>query len=703
MSKIFDKISFWSLFITIISLPFFFLPFTKIPVEISKGLILVSGLSVSIIFWAIARFFDRKIIIHRSWIFWSALIVLFVTFLSSIFSKAIGFSLFGTLLDTGSFFFIFAAFLLMFFSSLIFKDKKAIDLISKGLIISFFASVVFQIAHVFLPKILSFGTLLQKTDNLVGTFNSFSIFAGLVIIFSMLVLSFTVTSKANKYILGLAILISVFLIALNNFSFIWLVLGIFSLFIFIYKISFASDVNSVTENLEERNKNKFAVIPFLMVIISVLFLLGVKDIGNLAPSYFGISNMEIRPSLSTTFDVAKGALIKNPILGLGSNTFSSAWDLHRDVSINDTNFWGPSFEFGSGIFPTYMITGGFIGLLAWAFFLVIITLFILKNLFSKKIKNLPDSRIPLFLIMSLYLFVVAFFYPVSPVLILLAFAFLGIFIGASNSGKEINLEFLKNSRKTFIAVVALVIIILATIAAEFKYTERFISISYFQKTVAASSVELAEKNINKAVALYSNDLYLRTYTQVYLLKFKTISTKGASITDSEKLELKDSFDKSIAAGELAVRYNKNNYLNFKSLGIAYETFATYGIQNAGNMAVEMYKKASELSPQNPGLKLDVARVSFMLGDNENAKKYALESFDLKKDYIDAMITLSQILKAEGDSKGAMMYGQLALSYDPMNTKLAQFVDSINIQETSLVGSNNSDTNNDTGKNKEDKK
>ncbi|HPS21319.1 MAG TPA: hypothetical protein PLO44_00730 [Candidatus Paceibacterota bacterium] len=605
----------------------------------------------------------------------------------------------------------------MFFSSLIFKDKKAVGLVFKGLIISFFASVVFQLTHVFFPKILSFNTLFQKTDNLIGSFNSFSIFAGLVIIFSMLVLSFVSVSRLNKNILGLTILVSTFLIALNNFSFIWLVLGIFSLFIFIYKISFTSGIKPEIENaktdtntdisintkmnVEEKNKNKFAVIPFLMVIVSVFFLLGGSNISNFAPTYFGISNAEIRPSFSATFDIAKSTLIKNPILGLGPNTFSSSWDLYKTASINDTNFWGTSFEFGSGILPTYMTTGGFLGLLAWAFFILVISLFILKNLFSKKIKNLSDWRIPLFLIMSLYLFVVSFFYAVSPVLILLAFAFLGIYIGASGFSKEINFQFLNNSRKTFIAVVALTIIILAVITACFKYTERFISISYFQKTVSASSVELAEKNINKAVALYPNDLYLRTYTQVYLLKFKTISAKGASITDSEKAELKDSFDKTIAAGELAIKYNRNNYLNFKSLGIAYETFATYGIQNAGNMAVEAYKKASELNPKNPGLKLDIARAAFAISNTEEAKKYALESFDLKKDYIDAMVMLAQILKSEGNLKEAMMYGDLALSYNPTNTQLAQFVDSLSIQNISPVGSEK-DTDK-TGKETESKK
>ncbi|MEK7167455.1 MAG: hypothetical protein AAB791_00455, partial [Patescibacteria group bacterium] len=60
-TNIFDRVSFWSLFFVIILLPFFFLPFTKIPIETSKGLLLVIGLAVCVISWAIARFFYGKI------------------------------------------------------------------------------------------------------------------------------------------------------------------------------------------------------------------------------------------------------------------------------------------------------------------------------------------------------------------------------------------------------------------------------------------------------------------------------------------------------------------------------------------------------------------------------------------------------------------------------------------------------------------
>ena len=78
LSNILDRISFWSLFVVIVLLPIFFLPFTQVPIETSKGLLFVVGLAVSIIFWIAARFSDGKISLPKSWLLLSAFGVLLV-------------------------------------------------------------------------------------------------------------------------------------------------------------------------------------------------------------------------------------------------------------------------------------------------------------------------------------------------------------------------------------------------------------------------------------------------------------------------------------------------------------------------------------------------------------------------------------------------------------------------------------------------
>ena len=115
--NILDRISFWSLFFVIVLLPVFFFPFTNIPIETSKGLLLVMGLVVSIIFWISARFSDGKLSMPRSSLLFSSLGITLVFLVSSFFSTSTKVSLFGTMLDMGTFYFIFGAFIVIQFTT----------------------------------------------------------------------------------------------------------------------------------------------------------------------------------------------------------------------------------------------------------------------------------------------------------------------------------------------------------------------------------------------------------------------------------------------------------------------------------------------------------------------------------------------------------------------------------------------------------
>ena len=189
-SNIFDQLSFLSLFLIIALLPFFFLPFSNIPIEVSKGLLLVVGLAFCVIFWAIARFLDGKIVFPKSACLLGGGGVVLAFFLSAFFSQASSVSFFGTMFDIGTFWFILAGFLLMSMSAIIFRDPKRAKILLFGAILSGAAVLIFQSARLFIPKVLSLGILVEKTDNLLGSWNSFGIFAGFFALMLLLVVEF---------------------------------------------------------------------------------------------------------------------------------------------------------------------------------------------------------------------------------------------------------------------------------------------------------------------------------------------------------------------------------------------------------------------------------------------------------------------------------------------------------------------------------
>jgi len=231
----------------------------------------------------------------------------------------------------------------------------------------------------------------------------------------------------------------------------------------------------------------------------------------------------------------------------------------------------------------------------------------------------------------------------------------------------------------------IVILLIVSAATAFKFVERVASISYFGKAVTATEIVAAETSIGKALALYQNDLYLRTYAQVYLAKLNSIATKeGESLSDEDKATLQTSLDQAVNGAQLATTYNPKNYLNFQMLGSVYQALASVGVKDAYSKAIEAYKTASTLNPNNPGIKLAMASASMALKNNQDAKDYANAAIALKADYIDAFIVLSQIAKSEGDNAGALSYAQTALSFAPANKDLIKFVDSIKNPSTTTA-------------------
>lgn len=671
-----DRVSFWSLFAVITLLPIFILPFTKIPLETSKGFLLVIGLAVSIISWAAARFSDGKIVIPKSWLLISGMGIVLAFLLSALFSSTLKISFFGTMLDLGTFWFIFTAFLLMLMSSIIFKDLRNAKKVLFGIALSSTIVLVFQIFHLFLPNTLSLGILYEKTGNLLGSWNSIAVFSGLLSIVSILVLEFLSVSRSMKIVFSVIVALSLLLVTLVNFPTAWIMLGIFSLFVFIYKVSI-----SISKQKEERQRS-FPIASFVVVMVSLMFFVSGSLIGGFLPDKLGISNTEVRPSLPATLSVAKSVLVKDPILGTGPNKFNEAWGMYKSGAINETIFWNASFNESSGLIPTFVVTTGLLGTIAWLIFFILLLSVGFKLLLSSHKEGTLDVKVFMFYLMSLYLFVASLFYTIGPVLFLLAFAFLGVFIGLSvnnKSEKEFNLSFLEDTRKSFFAILILIAIMMISVAFVFKYTERFISVVYFQKAVGASSIEMAESNIKNAVSLYQNDLYLRTYAQIYLIKINSLiadANNGTNMKDEDKAQLQINFDQAIKSAQLAVEYNKMNYLNYEVLGSVYEAGVSLGATDAFDKAVESYNSAIKLTPLNPTLKFNLARLFLSSGKTKEAKGYAEEALSQKSNYLESIILLSQIAKKEGNNKEAISFAEKALYLYPQDPDLKQYLDSL---------------------------
>ncbi len=570
----------------------------------------------------------------------------------------------------------------MFASSVVFKNSKDAKNVLLGIIISSTIVLIFQSLRLFMPEALSLGVLGGKTDNLVGFWNSFGLFVGFFVLLLLFVLEFFLTSKLVKFILGILLALSLLLVAAVNFLIIWELLGIIALIIFVYKLSFPPGIKQKEEGQtkgQTKGKAPFPIFSFVVVMASVLFFMAGNFIGGYIQNRLGLSNVEVSPSFSATMSVTKDALKKDPILGFGPNRFGEIWSMYKPKAINQTQFWDVPFNSGSGLLPTFASTTGGLGILAWLAFFVLFIMAGFKILFAS-INSGKNREVVIFFVASLYLFISSFFYSTGAVIFLLAFAFGGIFIGvsAANRNQEISISFLDDPRKSFFSILLLMLIMIFTAGVTFKYLERFASVSYFREALRATTLPAAESSIKKALSLYANDLYLRTYAQVYLVKLNEIVGKGSSSSDKakDKADIEASFGQAVSGAMLATTHNPANYLNFEMLGSIYGAAVSFGDSGAYDKAIETYKIAGTLNPLNPRIKLAMARVSFAGGKDKEAKNYANEALSLKEDYIDALVILSQIVKNEGNNEAALTYAERAFSLAPANQDLSKYVDSL---------------------------
>ena len=123
----------------------------------------------------------------------------------------------------------------------------------------------------------------------------------------------------------------------------------------------------------------------------------------------------------------------------------------------------------------------------------------------------------------------------------------------------------------------------------------------------------------------------------------------------------------------ATTYNNKNYLNYQTLGNVYSTAGALGVKDAYDKAIEAYQTASTFNPFNPGIELAIARAYFSDNKTKEAKELANKALELKPNYIDALVMLSQIAKAEGNSTSALSYAEQALSISPDNKDLIEYV------------------------------
>jgi tetratricopeptide (TPR) repeat protein len=596
----------------IVLLPIWFLPITTAPIDLNKaflaGVMLIGALMLSIG----GMLQEGRIRFLKSRFFSVSLLLLFVWLLSSIFSLSPAISLWGYGSETTTFLSLIMAVVALFTTTVVLHRqehlKKMLVFLSVGISLTL---ILFFIRSVLNISIFDSGITSLRSFNTFGSWNALALFFGfgVSILIPIIGQKMGIFSKLIPVLFILLILASL----LMNFAVVWILIGAISLLFVALALS-----------LREQKGKLFAV-SLVLLLISTLFLLLGGALGgyfNNSFSGFGRPN-EVRPSMSTTFDLAKQVLEVSPVLGSGPNTFGLKWDELKDPSVNASSVFAQvRFSSGHNTILTTLMEGGILSTL------VLLSLMIMLAVQGIRVLGASSGEKGMFVRSAfsgcVFLFLSWFFYPINFALVLMSFIMAGLFYSAlreANLVRSREINFFETKERGFVFSLLLIFLLVGGVAALYYETTRYMGQISYAKGLNIFSEEGAAngalEEINRAIQFDPRqDRYHRTVAQLEYVKMGRAldSFRRGSITQDEMLtNFSTAYSVARANAERAIDIGPFDARNYRSLGQVYERAIPFDA-NVAELAIANFEKAAELSPADPLIYVDIARTYLALAD-----------------------------------------------------------------------------------------
>ncbi len=668
--EFFNKLSFTTLLITLFLSLFFFVPYVPVTLEASKGFLLSVGATLAFFFWLIARLGEGKFSIPKDKIVLYALAIPVVFLLSAFFSSSKYVSFFGSGFELGTFGSMLVLFMIFFISSIYFQNEKRFWSFFKFFFIGSTILAVFELINMF----VGLGRLSPmfsglSAGNLVGSWNDFALFFGMVVLVTISTIEFLRTKGLFLWIQYFLLASGLLFLIIINIPLVWVLVGLFSIIMFVYSISIQQAGIKVVHNNE--GKKKFPFTSLIVVFVSIIFLVGNNSIGTFVSRYLAVFNIDVHPLFSTTMNIALKAIKHNPLFGTGPNTFVIDWALWQPKLVAQSLFWNIDFAQGFSSLSTFIVTTGLLGIAAWVLFIYTFVRRAIKSLRKVLSSTSANYFTITTLIIAIYTWITVIVYTPNFLMFALAFASTGMLIGILVYNGTIaskHFSFLGDPRNSFFAILGLMVLMIATLSTTYLYAEKFASIVYYSKGSvtdgSVGSISKAERLMTNALLLDQNDIYYRTLSQIYIAEIGVLVNDKTISQDVLKSNVQKLVNLAEASGRSAVNQNPKQYQNYISLGNMYTSLVPLGIGGAYDSAVAAYNSAQSLAPNNPSILLDRATLEFINKNDSSAKDFINQALNIKPDYTDAIFLAAQIATNEGNLPEAIKQAEKASILTP---------------------------------------
>jgi tetratricopeptide (TPR) repeat protein len=676
-----EQFAFHALSVTLLLLPFFFIPSQGVPFDFTKVLVFFVGTFIALALFLVARLRDGRIAIPKSSVLGAIWLIAASYLLSTLFSENILQSVLGVGFEIDTLgFMVLAATAATLLATLIQKRTDVLSLYAV-LFISFVVMALFQTLRlIFGPEFLSLGVLNAATSNVVGKWNDLAIFFGLFAVLSLATLTALHLSRVFKYVIYALLGVSLVFLSIINFSTLWVVLAVFSLGFFVFNLLRQRMPNEGAESGARRRHmlrvaHRASVSSVIVLVVSVLFIVQGTAIDQFVSQTFNISQIEARPSWQSTVNIARDVYESNLFFGTGPATFANQWSQFKPVDVNNTVFWQSQFDFGIGAIPTFFITTGLIGGVAWLLFLGMLVWSGFRHLVLRQVSDhLANYTTLSSFLAALFLWLMMVLYTPSIVIASFAFIFTGIFIATLRfhepSVGTLYVSMQDNPRAGFVTVLGLTILLILSAVATYTVGQYYAAAVTHQRALVAGNVNgnisKAEERAERALALFDTTRSHRTIAQAKIAQLNQIQ-QNQDLTQQELQEqFRDTLATAIDHAQTATERDGQNYRNWETLARVYHSVAPVNVEGAYERAVEAYDDAIERSPNNPTLYLARARLALTQNNADEARQYIRTALEKKGNYTEAIFLLSQLQVQEGNIDEAIRSVQQATLIEPNN-------------------------------------
>ena len=687
------KISLLTTLGLIFFIPLFFIPGGAIPYASAKSLLFTIGLMILTLSFLYESYKQGSIALSKHYLLWAALLLPVIYLLSALLSTPSSLSLLGYSLEVGTFGFMVVGVSALIITSIIFATVKR----SLQALAVLFASLTI-LALWTVVKVLSggewliLGNFTGNMGNPLGSWTDLGLAFALLSIFVILAIGMIPMKVSFKAFLYAMFVVSTVLLAVIGFSTAMIIALIASVFLYFYfeKVErefYFSPKGEMGEKREESKINFFSkqsFLPLVLGIVSLAFLINPtvseeKKLGTVVSDKFGIENVEVRPTLSTTLNISKAVLSQVALLGSGPNTFANDWLIFKPVDINTTPFWEVSFPFGAGFIPTQIATTGILGSALWlAFFVSLLVLAITA------MGRIPESRSLRFslistLLITLSIWIGSFLYSPSAAMILIGFIFTGLFIALckeTGAASQYELKMKETSPMRFVSVIIIAAVAFGSVSLGWIGAKKAIAAYHFQHAFSianteGTSVQAIETELGKAIRFSPVDIHYRALSRLNFSKAQAAANAATGTPETNRAIFEESLRVSIQAARAAIAANPAGYENWVALGTIYAALVPepLKLEGAYENAKFAYTEAAKRNPNNPHLFLLLADLESNNSNADAARSYLYNAIALKEDYAEAYLLLARLEMREKNIPEAIASAEVLVALNPNNAGL----------------------------------